>query len=289
MAQLNKKNTIRRIRGSYVISVISITMVLFILGITGLLLINAKKLSDYAKSNISFTVFLKSDAKSSEIDRLQGILQIAEYTDNTEFISNEKAVEIMEEELGKDFTRVLGYNSLPNSIEVRLKSGYASPDSILSIKKSLSKFDFIKEIYYQKTIVGLVNENVKKLSVVSFVIITLLLLIAVSLINNTIRLSIYSKRFLIKTAQLVGATRSFISKPFVIRSVVSGILSASLSSLVLVFLILILQENFMNIVSIQGVWIIILIIFLFGIVITGISGKFAVNKYLKSDAEELYY
>ncbi len=289
MAQLSKKNTTRRIRGSYVISVISITMVLFILGITGLLLINAKKLSDYAKSNINFTVFLKPDAKSSEIDRLQGILQIAKYTENTEFISKEKAAEIMEEELGKDFTTVLGYNSLPNSIEVRLKSGYASPDSISEIKKNLSKFDFIKEIYYQKTIVSLVNENVKKMSVVSFIVIALLLLIAVSLINNTIRLSVYSKRFLIKTAQLVGATRTFIRKPFVIRSIVSGVLSASLSSLVLVFLILILQENFMNIVSIQGVWLIILIIFLFGIVITGISGKFAVNKYLKTNIEDLYY
>ncbi len=289
MHHKNKKNIIWRVRSAYFISVISITMVLFILGITGLLLVNAKKLSDYAKENIGFTVYIKQQTKPADIDRLEKVLRIAKYSASTMYVSQEKAAEIMKEELGKDFTKVLGYNSLPSSIEVKLKSEYAFPDSMIIIKEELSKFSFIKEVFYQKNLISLVNNNIKKLSLIGFVAIVLLLITATALINNTIRLSVYSKRFLIRTAQLVGATKKFIRKPFIIRSIISGILSASISSLSLVFLILFLQKNFENIISIQGIWFIIAVTFIFGTIITGISSRIAVNKYLMLDSDELYY
>ena len=264
-------------------------MVLFILGLTGLLLFNAKKLSNDAKKNIGFTVFIKPETKPADIDRLEKSLQIAKYSASTQYISQEKAAEIMKEELGKDFTKVLGYNSLPPSIEIKLKSEYASPDSLGIIKKKLNKFSFIKEIFYQKNLISLVNDNLQKLSLTGFIIVILLLFSAVALINNTIRLSVYSRRFLIRTAQLVGATKKFIRKPFIIKGIISGVLSASLSSLALVFLILFLQQNFENIISIQGIWFIIAVTFIFGALITGISSRIAVNRYLKLDTDELYY
>ncbi len=157
------------------------------------------------------------------------------------------------------------------------------------IKKQLTRFDSIDDIYYQKSLVSFVNENVRKVTTFGLVITVFLIMIAVSLINNTVRLSIFSKRLLIRTAQLVGATNSFIRKPFVYKSIYSGIISASIASMILVSMILVLQRNFENIVTIQGLIEIVGIIFLFGIIITGISGRFSVNKYLRLKTDELYF
>lgn len=285
-----QKNTSRwRLRGAYFLSVVSITMVLLMLGMVGLMLFNAKKLSDYAKKNIGFTVFIENDTKQSEIQRLENALQIAEYSVSAEFVPKEEAALIMKEELGRDFTKVLGYNSLPNSIEVKLKPEYTSEDSIIVIKENLAHFSFIKEIYYQKTLVSFINENIRKMSIFGLVITAFLLMIAVSLINNTVRLSIFSKRLLIRTAQLVGATKSYIRKPFITKSIFSGILSASISSLILVVTIVLLQDNFANIITVQGLIEIVLFIYVFGIIITGISGRFAVNKYLRLKTDDLHF
>lgn len=289
MAAKQNKNSIWRVRGAHFLSVVSITMVLLLLGILTLLLFNAKKLSDYAKENIGFTVFIEQNTKAAEIQRLENALQVAEYSVSAEFVSREKAALIMKEELGKDFTKVLGYNSLPHSIEVKLKSDYTSEDSIINIKKRLKRFSFIKDIYYQPSLISFINDNVRKMSMVGIVISALLLMIAVSLINNTLRLSIFSKRMHIRTAQLVGATRAYIRKPFIVKSIVSGILSAALSSLILVMVIMLLQEHFENIISLQGLTEIIIFIFVFGILITAISGRFAVSKYLKLKTDDLYF
>ena len=289
METTKKNSSVWRVRGAYFLSVVSITMVLLMLGLVGLMLFNAKKLSDYAKKNIGFTVFIENDTKQSEIQRLENALQIAEYSVSAEFVSKEQAALIMKEELGKDFTKILGYNSLPNSIEVKLKANYTSEDSILVIKNKLKRFSFVKDIYYQKSLVSFINENVRKVSSVGMVITIFLLIIAISLINNTVRLSIFSKRLLIRTAQLVGATKSYIRRPFVTKSVFSGILSASISSLILIATILLLQENFEDIISIQGLVEIVIFIFVFGMLITGISGRFAVNKYLRLKSDDLMY
>ncbi len=289
MAAKQNKNSIWRVRGAHFLSIVSITMVLLMLGVLSLLLFNAKKLSDYAKENIGFTVFIEQNTKPAEIQRLENALQIANYSVSAEFVSREKAALVMKEELGKDFTKVLGYNSLPHSIEVRLKPEYTSEDSIINIKTRLKRFSFIKDIYYQPSLISFINDNVRKMSIVGIVISAFLLMIAVSLINNTLRLSIFSKRMHIRTAQLVGATRSYIRKPFIVKSVVSGILSAALSSLILVMVIMLLQDHFENIISLQGLTEIIVFIFVFGILITAISGRFAVSKYLKLKTDDLYF
>ncbi len=289
MESTKKKNSVWRIRGAYFLSVVSITMVLLMLGFVALMIFNAKKLSDYAKKNIGFTVFIENDTKPAEINRLENALQIADYSVSAEFVSKEQAALIMNEELGKDFTKILGYNSLPNSIEVKLRAEYTSVDSINVIKNKLSRFSFIKDIYYQKSLVSFINENIKKMSSVGLVITGFLLMIAVSLINNTVRLSIFSKRLLIRTAQLVGATGGYIRRPFVTKSVFSGILSASMSSLIFVGTILLLQENFADIITIQGLIEIVVFTFIFGIIITGFSGRLAVNKYLRLKTDDLHF
>jgi len=285
----NIKQDLRKIRGAYLISVISITMVLFIVGIVSLLVINSNSMSNTAKESIGFTIYLKNEIKPVETDRLKHAVEVAEYTKSIEFISQDKAAVIMKEELGKDFTKALGYNSLPASIDVKLKYEYANKDSVAVIREKLSKFKNIKEIFYQKSLVSLVNENIRKMTIAGLIIAILLLVISTSLINNTIALSLYSKRFMIRTAQLIGATQNFIRKPFIIKNIISGILSASFASLFLVFLMLFLQRNFENFIIIKGVWISVLTIFLFGIVITGISSYFFINKYLKADSNSIYF
>jgi len=289
MFQKEENSTQKKVRGSYFISIISVSMVLLMIGIISLLLINAKYLSDYAKNNIGFTIFIENGTKHSDINRLKKHLQIAKYTSSYKFISKEEAKQIMKQELGKDFTEILGYNSLPSSIDVIINGKYSNTDSIAGIRKSLEKFSFIKEFYYQKNLVTLINKNVQNLSFAGIFITALLLLIAITLINNTIRLSVYSKRFLIRTSQLIGATKNFIQKPFITGGVILGMFSAAISSTALIFIVLILQENFNNIISIQGVWLVIVIMFGFGTIITGISAGFAVNKYLNIETNKLYF
>jgi len=289
MADVKKNSSVWRVRGAHFLSIVSITMVLLMLGVLSLMFFNAKKLSDYAKKNIGFTVFIENKTKTAEISRLENALQIAQYSVSADFVSREEAAIIMNEELGKDFTKVLGYNSLPNSIDVKLKPEYTSEDSISVIKTRLKRFGFIKDVYYQPSLVSFINSNVRKMGIVGTVLASFLLMIAISLINNTVRLSIFSKRMHIRTAQLVGATKSYIRKPFVIKNIFSGILSAALSSLILILLVLVLQENFENIISVEGIIQIVVFIFIFGILITGISGRFAVSKYLNLKTDDLYF
>ncbi len=289
MSSAKQSNPVWRVRGAYFLSVVSITMVLIMLGFIALMLLNAKKLSDYAKKNIGFTVFIQNNTKASEINRLENALDIAEYSVSAEFVSKEQAALEMKEELGKDFTKALGYNSLPNSIEVKLKPEYTSEDSVAVIKERLMRFKFIKDIYYQKSLVAFINTNIKKMSVVGLIISIFFLMITVSLINNTIRLSIFSKRLLIRTAQLVGATKTFIRRPFIVRSIFSGIISAAISSLIITLIVLLLRDNFANIINVEGILEIDIFIFAFGILITAISGRFAVDKYLKLKTDDLHF
>lgn len=289
MTYVKKNSSVWRVRGAHFLSVVSITMVLLMLGILSLMFFNAKKLSDYAKKNIGFTVFIENKTKPAEISRLENALQIAQYSVSADFVSREEAALIMREELGKDFTKVLGYNSLPNSIDVKLKPEYTSEDSITIIKNRLKRFSFIKDVYYQPSLVSFINSNVRKMGFVGMTLAVFLLMIAISLINNTVRLSIFSKRMHIRTAQLVGATKSYIRKPFIIKNIFLGILSAALSSLILIGFVLVLQENFENIISVQGIVQIVVFIFIFGILITGISGRFAVSKYLNLKTDDLYF
>ncbi len=281
-----------RLRSSYITSIISISLVLFMLGMLGLLVLNAKRLSDYVKENIGFSVILKENVKEVDIILLQKSLDAKEYVKSTNYITKEEAAEELKRDLGEDFVEFLGFNPLLASIEVRLHAEYANTDSIKLIEKDFQGYEQIKEVFYQKSLVSLVNENISKISLVILIFSGLMFLVAITLINSTIRLSVYSKRFIINTMQLVGATRGFIRKPFLYRSVGNGIFAAVLAMGLLAGVLYAAQQEFREIISFQDIEIIgilFLTVLLFGIIINWILTFFAVSKYLRMKVDKLYY
>ena len=292
MASKEAKITRRRLRSSYMTSVISIAMVLFLLGILGLLVLNAQKISEYVKENIGFSIILKEGVKEVEIIRLQKMLDTKQYVKSTQYVTKEEAARELKKELGEDFVDFLGYNPLLASIDVHLHAEYANPEGIDDIKQDLQQYDEIKEVYYQKSLVDLINQNIQKIGLIILIFSGFLFLIALTLIHNTIRLSIYSKRFIINTMQLVGATKGFIRRPFIFRGILHGIYGSLIAMGLLFGVIYLLQDEFSNIISLQDVEIVSMLfasVFLMGILISWISTYIAVNKYLKINPDRLYY
>lgn len=289
-----KENTLskRRLRSSYFTSIISITLVLFMLGLLGMLILNAQRLSEYVKENIGFSIILKENVKEVDVRQLQKNLDASVFVKSTKYITREEAANELKDELGEDFIEFLGYNPLLASIEVHLYADYANSDSILVIENHFKQFEQIKEVFYQKSLVNLVNENVKKISLIILTFSGLLFLIAIALINNTIRLSVYSKRFIINTMQLVGATRGFIRRPFLYRSALHGIIAAIFAIGLLVGVMYFAQKEFNEIISFQDIEIVGFLFFcvlIIGIVINWISTFFAVSKFLRMNVDKLYY
>ena len=278
-----------RLIGSYTSITISISLVIFMLGLIALLLINAKKLSDYAKENLGVSIILINDKKEMDIIRLQKELDLSDYVLETKFITKEQAAKDLKENLGEDFVGFLGFNPLFATIDVKLQADYANTDSITVIESHLKQNPLVKEIRYQKSLVDKVNDNVKKISLVLFISSLLIFSIAFALINNTIRLSFYSKRFLINTMQLVGATPSFIRKPFMIKSVYFGALSSLFAILFMIIVVYFMQNTLEGIILIKDKWIIFGIMLILGIFISGLSTWFAVNRFLNMKTNELYY
>jgi cell division transport system permease protein len=281
-----------RLRGSYLTLVISVSLVLFLLGILGLVLINAKELSDYFRESLSFSVMLNDGAKEADIRMLQKDLDAKPYVKLTEYVSKEKAAAKMKEDLGEDFISFLGDNPLPSSIDVYLYAGYTSPDSVAKIEKYVLEYPFVDEVYYEESLLFLINENVRKISLFLLVLSSFLFLIAVTIINNTIRLSIYSKRFLIRTMQLVGATRSFIRKPFLIRSIYHGIIAALIAMILLMGLLYLIETEFFRMVSMESINLLLVlgvVIIIAGILINVVSTYLSVNRYLSISEDKLYY
>ena len=203
----------RSILSSSVSVIISLSLVLFIVGLLGLVLINAQKLSNYVKENIGFTIMLKEGVAEIEVMKFQKEIDASSFAINTLFISKEKATQDLQKDLGEDFVKFLGYSPLLSSIDVKLNAAYANADSLAIINDELSKNSNVHEVFYQKDLVNKINSNVNRLSAFLLTFSGLLFIIAFALINNTIRLSVYAKRFLIRTMRLVGATNSFIQKP----------------------------------------------------------------------------
>ena len=284
--------TKKRLRGSYFTSIISISLVLFLIGLMGLLVLNAQILSDYMKESLNLSIILKDNVKEVEVRRLQKNLDASEYVKSTEFISKDEAAEELKNELGEDFIDFLGYNPLLASIDVYLFAPYINADSIAVIESELMDYSLIKEVYYHESLIYLINENVKKISFVILIFSGLLFLIALTLINNTIRLSVYSKRFLIKTMQLVGATRSFIRKPFLAKSILHGILAAFIAILLILGVLYLAQQELVELWKIQDLRVLgalfLSVIFL-GILFNLISTYFSVNKYLRMEEGDLFY
>lgn len=282
----------RRLRSSYITTLVSITMVLFMLGLLGLLLLQADKLSKHVKENISLSVIINEDVKESSILEFQKKLDISPYVRYTEYIPKEKAAADLKEQLGEDFISFLGYNPLLPSIDVHLKAVYANNDSIRKIEQSLLQDEGVREVFYQKSLVELVNANTRKLSYLLTGFSILLLFIAIALINNTIRLSVYAKRFLLRTMQLVGATQGFIRKPFVTQGILQGLIGGITANLLLTLVLFWAQRQIPELNALHDLRTflsLLALVLMMGIVLTWISTYLAVRKYLKIRTDELYY
>lgn len=282
----------RKLRSSYATTIISISLVLFLLGIIGFLFLNAQRLSHHVKENLGFTILIKDNTRDAEVRRLQKILSAAPYVRMVEYVDKDQAAQTLKEELGEDFVEFLGYNPLLSSIEVRLAAAWANPDSMARIEAEVMNYPQVKEVYYQKNLLHAVNENIRKITMVLALFSGLLLFISVALINNTIRLSVYARRFLIRTMQLVGATRGFIRKPFLLKSVLHGLAGATLAIILLSLLIYSLGKELEGVIGFSDVMLVgllFLLVTIIGILITLVSTFFAVNKYLRLKTDQLYY
>ena len=291
MSKKENRTYSRRIRSSQLTSIISISLVLLLLGMVGLLLINGRNIRQQVMESIGFNVILKENVKEADIYQLQKILDSREFILSTEYITKEEAALETEQMLGEDFIRFLGYNPLPPSIRVRLHQPWANPDSVMIIEQDLMKYNSIEEVYYKKSLLYALNENIRQITLIILGFSILLTLISVTLINNTIRLSIYSKRFIINTMQLVGATRAFIRKPFLFKSATSGFTGSLIALVPLFGLVYLLQEEFEGVISLRDydmLAILALGVILTGIALNWISTFFAVNKYLNIKTDKLY-
>ena len=271
--------------------VISMSLVLFVLGILGFLLINANRLSNHVKQNIGFSVMIKEGVKDVDILQLQKWIDSKPYSLETDWVSKEDAAKELREQLGEDFITFLGYNPLLESIDIKLKASYANSDSLLILEEKLIKNDSIHEVYYQKDLVEKINENVRKMSIFLLSFCILLFIISFTLINNTIRLSVYSKRFLIRTMKLVGATNKFIKGPFLSESIYNGVYSSLVAICMLIGVFQLLQSDmpdFLNIRDFKSMGILFACIFVAGILFTWLSTFFALRKYLRIKESEIY-
>jgi cell division transport system permease protein len=289
---VSDKYSQRKVVGSSITTIVSLSLVLFMLGLLGLIVLNTNKLSDNLKENIGIQVILNDNAKEVDIQHFAKTLDASDYVKSTEFVTKEDAAKRLQEDLGEDFIAFLGYNPLLPSVNVHLKAAYANTDSITWIEQEMLQSKLVKELVYQKSLVTIINDNVEKISIVILIFSGLLMTIALALINNTIRLSIYSKRFLIKTMQLVGATQGFVSKPFVLTGIKHGIYGAIIAILMLIGVLYFAQKQLPELVELQDETTLATLfglVIIFGIIISGISTLLAVRKYLRLKADELYY
>lgn len=291
MAENKKVSTVSFFH-SRLISVISIALVLFLLGLIFLIGLLGNQLSVYVKENISFSIVLKDNQKEADIKRMQTKLDALPFIKSTEYISKEQAAKELEEELGESPDTFLGFNPLQASIEVRLRSEYANPDSLQKIETAIRKYTSVSDLLYRKDMMEMVHNNMRRLSIILLVLAAVLMAISFVLISNTIRLLIYSKRFLIHTMKLVGATPGFIRRPFIWYNVVSGIFASVLAILMLTGALYYLQselEGFIRILDIQTLLVVFAAVVILGISLSIVATIFAVNKYLRMEGDRLYY
>ena len=292
MASSFDKYQKRRLISSYFSVVLSISLVLFLLGLLGLLVLNTKKVADHFKEKIALTVYLKDTAKEVEITQLKQSLSLAEYTKSAAYISKEQAAEEHSAAIGENFMEFLGYNPLQNSIDVYLLADYVSPEKLDEITAEILTKNFVEEVAYDKPLIALLSDNVKKISLWVLIISGLFTFIAVLLINSSIRLSVYAKRFTIKTMQMVGATKHFIRKPFIWKSIRLGLVGAVLAMIGMAVVLFYLNRSFPELQLLQDkllLGVLFGFIFLMGLFITWISTFFATQRFLNLRTDDLYY
>lgn len=281
----------RRVISSYFSVVLSIFLVLFLLGILGLFVINSKRLSDNFKEEIVMTVFFKTEANDSVTTAFNNELKASKFAKSFAYVSKEKAAEEHKKVIGEDFMQFLGVNPLQNSFDIHLKADFVTNPQIAKIQTTLRQNDMIADIVYDKQLVTLVNDNIKNISMWILIISGLFAFVSVLLINSSLRLSIYANRFIIKTMQMVGATKSFIRKPFIQRSVILGLIGAVLAILALIGVLIYLQTSFPNLGIMENKLAIVAVllgVLVLGIVITFISTYFATQRFLNLRTDDLY-
>ena len=291
MAANNKKNTISFFN-SHLISVVSISLVLYLLGIIFIVGLLGNELSNYVKENITVSVVIKEDLSDIDIRKIRDDLESQAYVKSTEYISKEQASLEMQRELGENPEVFLGFNPFNASIEVRLKSEYAHPDSLPLIEKRISSRKNVSEVQYRQDMMQMVNQNIRRIGIVLMVLFVVLIAISFVLINNTVRLLIYSKRFIIYTMRLVGATPSFIRRPFIRYNFVSGLVSGILSVAMLMGSLYYVKVEFMDMEDIlnpDNMLLIYILVLASGIFLSVTAAYFAVNRYLRMARGKMYY
>ena len=288
-----KTNINNKIRGAYITSLISISLVLLLLGIIGLLILNAQVLSKYVKENLCFSLIIKEQVKEPDIKQYQKTLDTYDFIKSTEYITKEEAAASLQDDLGEDFVETLGFNPLSPTINVYLNSDYANPDSIAMLEIFfLTDTNIIGEVAYQQNLVHLINDNIKKASFIILFFSIALFLISFALLNNTIRLMIYSKRFIINTMKLIGAKRNFIRKPFLLSGALQGFFSALIAISLLTVIIYFTDNQLGEMISFldyKTIGLLYLIVISLGITLSVISTWFSINKYLRLKSTNLYY
>jgi cell division transport system permease protein len=281
----------RRLISSYFSVVLSVFLVLFLLGILGFFIINSKKLADDFREKIAMTVFFKNEANDTILKSFGQELKATQFAKSFVYVSKEQAAKEHTDIIGEDFVTFLGENPLQNSYDIHLKADYVIKDSIAKIESQLRKNPMVSDIVYDKQLVNLVNDNIKKVSMWILIVSAFLTFIAVLLINSSLRLSIHSNRFIIKTMQMVGATKSFIRKPFVMRSIKLGMIGAGLAILALIGVLIYLETSFPDLGILDDkllIGLVLIGVFGIGILITWLSTYFATQRFLNLRTDDLY-
>lgn len=292
MKKKEKGVIFRRLLHSYLSSIISISLVLLIVGVLGVLAVNASAVSSYFKENIRVSVIFDKGTPDSDAQTFMKIMEKESYVKRAEFVSKEKGAEEMKKMLGEDFLEVFDVNPIPLSVDLYLKAEYLESDSLKTIAAKLTEMPDVKEVAYQESLVKVINQNLEKIGVVLSIVLALLLFISFVLINNTVRLNVYSKRFTIQTMKLVGAKRSFIRKPFIRQGIYQGMFAGLISSIMLVVAMFVVKRDINQLFVIFDMKLIGLVlvgVILAGITICVISTWIVVNKLLSVSADEIYY
>ena len=282
----------RRLRSSYLSVIISIDLVLFLVGFLGVILLKTNTISNHFKEKVAITIFLNDNANSNDVEILKAELSQAEYSKEVVYISKKEAAEIYASEIGEDFVKFLGDNPLKNAIDVTLKSDFVTPEKMDEIEKNLLIRSIVAEVVYDKPLIELLTKNINRISFWMLLLSAIFTLIAVVLINSSIRISIYSKRFTIKTMQMVGATKGFIRRPFIWKSIKLGIIGALVSNAALIGFIIYINKMVPEIELLSDykeLGMLFLFIIIMGILITWLSTFFATQRFLNLRTDELYY
>lgn len=281
----------RKTKTVYVSTVISISLVLLMLGLLGLILVHANNLSTYVKENIVLNIIVDDGASEADVIQLQKQIDNNKAVKQTQYIGKELAARNLTKDLGEDFTEFLGYNPLPSSIDVFLNADYANTNGVNSFKAQLLKNPMVKEVLYQQSLIDMVNSNISTISLVILGFAAVLLIVSVALINNTIRLAIYSQRFLIKSMQLVGATKNFIRKPFILYGILHGLLGGLIAVILLLVMLVLAVRQIPDLIILRSYFefgLVFLGVIGIGIFISGFSTYLAVSKFLRLKIYDLY-